>query len=98
MESVGMGVLTLRSCLKASKIQNIDGIVMGKDGKPLKPLKPIRKVQISEKEADNVNTQNPSSTNEVESVMEPTKTMPSMKAPGHTSSFASIVQQKPSKQ
>ncbi|GKE05932.1 zinc knuckle CX2CX4HX4C containing protein, partial [Tanacetum coccineum] len=65
MESVGMGVLTLRSCLKASKIQNIDGIVMGKDGKPLKPLKPIRKVQISEKEADNVNTQNPSSANEM---------------------------------
>ncbi|GJW77548.1 hypothetical protein Tco_0139230 [Tanacetum coccineum] len=68
---------------------------MGKDGKPLKP---IRKVQISEKEADNVNTQNPSSANGVESVVEPTKTMPSMKAPGHTSSFTSIVQQKPSKQ
>ncbi|GJV95326.1 hypothetical protein Tco_1546903, partial [Tanacetum coccineum] len=95
MESVGTGVSTLRSCLKASKIRNIGGIVMGKDGKPLKP---IRKVQISEKEADNVNTQNPSSANGVESVVEPTKTMPSMKAPGHTSSFTSIVQQKPSKQ
>ncbi|GJT98350.1 retrovirus-related pol polyprotein from transposon TNT 1-94 [Tanacetum coccineum] len=52
-------------CLKASKIRNIDGIVMGKDGKPLKPIR---------------------------------KTMTSMKAPGHTSSFASIVQQKPFKQ
>nr|GEU44591.1 zinc knuckle CX2CX4HX4C [Tanacetum cinerariifolium] len=39
MKSGDTSVPTLRSCLKASRIQNIDGIVMGKDGNPLKPMR-----------------------------------------------------------
>ncbi|GJQ99755.1 hypothetical protein Tco_0522740 [Tanacetum coccineum] len=44
-----LNVPTLKSCLKASMIRNIDGIIKGKDGIPLKPR---RRVQISDKEVD----------------------------------------------
>nr|GEX90469.1 hypothetical protein [Tanacetum cinerariifolium] len=35
MESAGEGIKSLRSCLKASKIRNIDGRILSKDGKPM---------------------------------------------------------------
>ncbi|GKF00706.1 hypothetical protein Tco_0027629, partial [Tanacetum coccineum] len=51
-----LNVPTLKSCLKASMIRNIDGIIKGKDGIPLKPR---RRVQISDKEVDALESQNP---------------------------------------
>ncbi|GKG20565.1 hypothetical protein Tco_0380366, partial [Tanacetum coccineum] len=95
-----MIVPTLKSCLKASRIRNIDGIVMGKDGKPLKPM---RQVQISEKEADTLNTQNPKSTSMVDNVVETTKSMMGSKSSinepiQRTNSFAFVVQKQHSKQ
>nr|GEX21161.1 hypothetical protein [Tanacetum cinerariifolium] len=76
MESGDKNVPTLRSCLKASRIRNIDGIVMGKDGNPLKPM---QKVQISDKEADTLNTQNPKSSTVVDNVVDSTKSTMGLK-------------------
>ncbi|GJW29360.1 retrovirus-related pol polyprotein from transposon TNT 1-94 [Tanacetum coccineum] len=39
MDSVGKDAKTLKICLKASKIQNINGSIRGKDGKPLLPMR-----------------------------------------------------------
>ncbi|GKA13645.1 hypothetical protein Tco_0693291 [Tanacetum coccineum] len=41
MESVRNTSATLRSCLKGSQIRNIDGKIMGKDGKPMMPVRHI---------------------------------------------------------
>ncbi|GKB93009.1 hypothetical protein Tco_0979146, partial [Tanacetum coccineum] len=41
MESVRNTSATLRSCLKGSQIRNIDGKIVGKDGKPMMPVRHI---------------------------------------------------------
>nr|GEV67078.1 hypothetical protein [Tanacetum cinerariifolium] len=42
MDAVGTGNTTIRSCLKATQIRNIEGKMLGKDGKPLKPMRHVR--------------------------------------------------------
>ncbi|GKA89379.1 hypothetical protein Tco_0811191, partial [Tanacetum coccineum] len=55
MESAGEGIKSLRSCFKASKIRNIDGKILGKDGKPMIAT---RQVQFGmEKQNSNVDSQ-----------------------------------------
>ncbi|GJZ89580.1 hypothetical protein Tco_0661362 [Tanacetum coccineum] len=39
MEKVRNTSATLRSCLKGSQIRNIDGKIVGKDGKPMMPMR-----------------------------------------------------------
>ncbi|GKE43110.1 hypothetical protein Tco_1470394, partial [Tanacetum coccineum] len=39
MESQNKGTTTIKSCLKASQIRNIEGKTLGKDGKPLVPMR-----------------------------------------------------------
>ncbi|GJU07090.1 retrovirus-related pol polyprotein from transposon TNT 1-94, partial [Tanacetum coccineum] len=39
MDSVGKSAPVLKACLKASKIRNIDGKNLGKDGNPLRPIR-----------------------------------------------------------
>ncbi|GKA45171.1 hypothetical protein Tco_0737967, partial [Tanacetum coccineum] len=41
MESVRNTSATLRSCLKGSQIRNIDGKIVGKDGKPMMHVRHI---------------------------------------------------------
>ncbi|GKB51338.1 retrovirus-related pol polyprotein from transposon TNT 1-94 [Tanacetum coccineum] len=55
MESAGEGIKSLCNCLKASKIRNIDGKILGKDGKPMIAT---RQVQFGmEKQNSNVDSQ-----------------------------------------
>nr|GEU28767.1 RNA-directed DNA polymerase, eukaryota, reverse transcriptase zinc-binding domain protein [Tanacetum cinerariifolium] len=45
MDNVGSGATTLRSCLKATKVRNIDGTGIGKYGNPMKPIRHIKIVK-----------------------------------------------------
>ncbi|GJS10955.1 hypothetical protein Tco_0367751 [Tanacetum coccineum] len=44
MESQNKGTTTIKSCLKASQIRNIEGKTLGKDGKPLVPMRQATRV------------------------------------------------------
>ncbi|GKD86729.1 zinc knuckle CX2CX4HX4C containing protein [Tanacetum coccineum] len=48
MVNIDPGVNSLRSCLKASQIRNIEGKILDRDGNPMKP---VRCVIISDKES-----------------------------------------------
>ncbi|GKF24167.1 trichome birefringence-like protein 3 [Tanacetum coccineum] len=65
-DSIGKVAPTLKSCRKSSQVRNIEGIMIGKDGKPLMPIRPNRlggdvqhvKPQSSNTETVNVETVN----------------------------------------
>ncbi|GJW39636.1 hypothetical protein Tco_0065481 [Tanacetum coccineum] len=44
MDIAAKGTNTLKSCLKASKIRNIEGKIIGKDGNPLIPVRQVARV------------------------------------------------------
>ncbi|GKA52307.1 hypothetical protein Tco_0745503 [Tanacetum coccineum] len=53
MDSGAKGAQPLKSCLKGSKIRNIEGKILGKDGNPLQPVRKIR--SVTEKEGFSLN-------------------------------------------
>nr|GFD05145.1 hypothetical protein [Tanacetum cinerariifolium] len=89
MDNLNSDVNNLRSCLKASKIKSIDGMIRGRDGNPMKPM---RRVVIDEKENsyDDVGRDTSDCGDEVNNANKFNS--------GPTHSFASIVQNKSVKQ
>ncbi|GJS23010.1 hypothetical protein Tco_0451642 [Tanacetum coccineum] len=103
MVNIDPGVNSLRSCLKASQIRNIEGKILDRDGNPMKP---VRRVIIYDKESIPNDSGTTKSTNQVGAANDVvgSKTMDSIASKNDPNGksglihyFASVVQQKSAK-